>query len=659
MKKPVSIALALLCAGALVGIFVATGLERSIQYLLYDVAARWEAPIVAKDRSSVELVFVDQYSLDWVENNLGYAWPWPRELYGYMAQFFSKARSQTYDIVFSGTSPYGVQDDEHFAALLAKAGNVVVASAAQAGQKERQKTGPGALSDIAQRPITNVLYGNATGIIAADGVLRQYPLTLGTNGYGRGNGNGSGNRGDNGGDNDADVGTLPSLGVAALLKAGVSSSALRATTAEPAPRAQSSGGQCLPYIKFRGESPSFRAYNAAEILASAIRFSAGGAGGQPRFCPEDFAGKLVFIGYSAPGLLDRQAVPVDGAMPGTEIHASFADAYLNGHLAWPLSVWANLAIALCLGLLSASYAEAMHKPFALALGAGGALILPFLIGFALYHVGYVSSMGAHTLVSAFAYVFGIMFAYLDERQHKAYLKRAFAQYLAPSIVDEIVKRPQALHLGGEERTVTVFFSDIEGFTSLSESMQPEDLAHFMNTYLSAMTSIILEEQGTIDKYVGDAIVAFWNAPLDEPDHAAKAVRAALRCQDMLETGQFPKTRFGIHTGKAVVGNMGSEFRFNYTALGDAVNTASRLESANKELGTRVLVSADTVQAVRGRANAGSALAGPELELIEFRRLGLLAVPGKSLPVEVWEPYWARSGPTDVPCWDGVRVIEGK
>ncbi len=113
MKKPVSIALALLCAGALVGIFVASGLERSIQYLLYDVSARWEAPIVARNQSSVELVFVDQYSLDWVENNLGYSWPWPRELYGYMAQFFSKARSQTYDIIFSGTSPYGVQDDEH------------------------------------------------------------------------------------------------------------------------------------------------------------------------------------------------------------------------------------------------------------------------------------------------------------------------------------------------------------------------------------------------------------------------------------------------------------------------------------------------------------------------------------------------------------------
>jgi len=633
--------LALLCAGALVGIFVASGLERSIQYLLYDVSARWEAPIVARNQSSVELVFVDQYSLDWVENNLGYSWPWPRELYGYMAQFFSKARSQTYDIIFSGTSPYGSQDDEHFAALLTKAGNVVVASTAQEAQEENKKTMSGTASDVAQGPITNVLYGDAAGTIASDGVLRQYPLTLGTN--------------------DTKIGTLPSLGVAALLKAGVPTSELRATAVEPGPRAQNSGGQssgeqCLPYIKFRGESPSFKAYNAAEILASAIKFS---AGRQPRLCPEDFADKLVFIGYAAPGLLDRQAVPVDAAMPGTEIHASFADAYLNGHLAWPLSVWANLAIALCLGLLAGSYAEAVHKPFALALGAVGALIVPFLLGFGLYHLGYVSSMGAHTLVSAFSYVFGIMFAYLDERQHKAYLKRAFAQYLAPSVVDEIVKTPQVLHLGGEERIVTVFFSDIEGFTSLSESMPPEDLAHFMNTYLSAMTSIILEEQGTIDKYVGDAIVAFWNAPLDEPDHAAKAVRAALRCQDMLETGQFPKTRFGIHTGKAVVGNMGSEFRFNYTALGDAVNTASRLEAANKEIKTAILVSADTVQAIRARANAESALSGHELGLIEFRRLGLIAVLGKSLPVEVWEPYWARSGPTDVPCWDGVRVIDGK
>lgn len=618
---------AFLCAAVLVVLLFFSGASLGLQNLLYDIAARWEARTLsgAGETSSVELVYVDQYSLEWVETNLGYVWPWPRELYGLMAEFLSQARSQTYDIIFSGESSYGPEDDGRFAALVAKAGNVVLV---RAGDGKGYAPGNGKVPDGGRADVSengpqygNIQYGSAAGIVSADGVLRQYPLWW------------------------KDDRANPSLGVAALLKAGIPESRI------PARRSA--------YIKFKGTSPSYPAHNAAEIIAAAIRLR---SGKEAHISPRTFAGKLVFIGYSAPGLLDRQAVPTDGSMPGTEIHASFAANFLGGRLAWPLAPWVDILIAALLGMGAAWLAGAVRKPVFLALGALGALLIPFTLDYVIYHFGYVASMGIHTLAAVFAYIFSIVFAYVDERKHKAYLRKAFSQYLAPQVVDVMVKNPHLLRLGGEERTVTVFFSDIEGFTGLAESMPPGDLGRFMNNYLSLMTSVILEERGTIDKYIGDAIVAFWNAPLDQSDHAARAVRAALRCQERLAAeelkfasrgGVFPKTRIGVHTGKAIVGNMGSEFRFNYTALGDTVNTANRLESANKAVGTRILVSGETVrQATEDLETSGS-------DGILFRRLGLVAVPGKKTPVEVWEPYAGATGPSIVPSWEGVKEISVK
>ncbi|MCE5256532.1 MAG: adenylate/guanylate cyclase domain-containing protein [Spirochaetaceae bacterium] len=589
---------AFLCAAAVVLLLTLAGASSGLQNMLYDLAARGEARLMPKEEPQVELVYIDQYSLDWVEKNLGYAWPWPRELYGLMAGFLSQARSQTYDIIFSGQSSYGPEDDQRCAALMERAGNVVLAEATAS----RLTAG-------------NLHYGSARGIVCADGVLRQYPLWW------------------------KDDRTEPSLGVAALLKAGLPKLQI------PAQRSA--------YLKFRGKSPSYPAHNAAEILASAIQLV---RGGEAQISPKTFAGKLVFVGYSAPGLLDRQAVPTDGAMPGTEIHANFAANFLEGKLAWPLAGWVDFLLAIFLGIGFAWLAGTLRKPLALAGGALGAILAPFILDSALYHFGYVASMGIHSLMAILAYIFSIIFAYIDERKRKAFIKSAFSQYLAPSVVDALMRNPQRLSLGGEERRITVFFSDIEGFTGMAESMSPQELGRFMNSYLSLMTSIILEEQGTIDKYVGDAIVAFWNAPLDQEDHAARAVRAALRCQEALSGARlefislgnaFPRTRIGIHTGKAIVGNMGSEFRFNYTALGDAVNTASRLEGANKSLGTEILVSSDTVEHASHSAD------------IHFRRLGLIVVPGKKAAVEAWEPWLEGKTPSGVQPWEGLKIIQEK
>jgi adenylate cyclase len=261
----------------------------------------------------------------------------------------------------------------------------------------------------------------------------------------------------------------------------------------------------------------------------------------------------------------------------------------------------------------------------------------------------------------FTYGAGIVLSYVAEGRKRAFLRRSFSQYLAPEVIDRLIKDPATLRLGGEERELSLFFSDVKGFTPISESMEPARLAEFMNLYLSIVTKAILDEGGTVDKYIGDAVVAFWNAPLRQADHGERAVRAALTCLAAVEAARAsfaalgtepPFSRIGIHTGRAVVGNMGSPSRFNYTALGDAVNTASRLEEANKAVGGSILVSAATVEACAGPLDplANRAAAGG----IEFRRLGTIIVDGRKSPIEVWEPRLEQGVFSSVLPWEGEK-----
>jgi adenylate cyclase len=222
--------------------------------------------------------------------------------------------------------------------------------------------------------------------------------------------------------------------------------------------------------------------------------------------------------------------------------------------------------------------------------------------------------------------------YATEGRQKAFYRHAFRHYLSPVVIDRLLDNPGQLKLGGERRELSIFFSDLHGFSSISERLDPQDLTLLLNDYLSDMTDIILEEEGTIDKYEGDAIIAFWNAPLDQPDHALRACRAALRCQQRLQerrreflerAGSPLRMRIGINTGMVVVGNMGSRQRFDYTVLGDAANLASRLEGANKAFGTGIMIAESTWVQTHGQ--------------IRGREIGLLRVVGRKAPVRVFEP----------------------
>jgi len=612
-------------AGA--ALFFASGLSTGLDRGLYDFRASLSAKmsLSAKggsvDSGPVELVFIDQYSLAWVEENLGFGWPWPRELYGILAEYCSQAKTVAFDILFTETSSFGPEDDLRCARAMDKAGNVVLAEARDRFLTARRSA----------LPVENVRFGSVAAALDEDGVVRRY----------------------NPGSLDE-----PSFGLAVLDADG---------------RREGPPNNAETYLRFLGPSPSLPARNAAEVLSSALSLK---RGGEPQINAGYFKDKYLVFGFSAPGLLDRQAVPTDPAMPGAEIHGTFIRNFLDGRLLRPLSWPWELLLVLALGAASAFCASWFRKPSALVSAAGLVLLVPVLTASLFYEAGLVSVPGLELAAASLSFVGGILFSYVAEGRNRAFLKKSFSQYLSPEVIEELSKNPGLLKLGGEERTISVFFSDIEGFTSLSESLSPERLALFMNRYLSILSECILAEGGTLDKYVGDAVMAFWNAPLGQEDHAVRALRAALRCQGALEAAMaefkaqgfpLPRTRIGIHTGTAIVGNMGSQWRFNYTALGDVVNTASRLEEANKSIGTGLLVSGDTVAQARGSRE------------LSFRRLGALLLQGKSKPGEVWEVRFAAEGglsensdtgstqgsapkvaseASPVPAWEGVRDCRG-
>jgi len=260
------------------------------------------------------------------------------------------------------------------------------------------------------------------------------------------------------------------------------------------------------------------------------------------------------------------------------------------------------------------------------------ICVPVILCLVAYRLGFwlplvVQETGvAVTLFSA-----GLIY-YTTEGRQKAFIKSAFKQYLSPAVIEQIIVHPERLKLGGERRELSIFFSDLEGFTGLSEGLDPEALTNLLNVYLTAMTDIIQEEGGTVDKYEGDAIIAFWNAPLEQQDHAVRCVRAVLRCQAKLAEmrpkfkeiiGKDLKMRIGVNTGHAVVGNMGSHSRFDYTMIGDAVNLAARLEGINKQFGTYVLISESTMKKMAGA--------------YPVREISRVAVVGRCEPVVVYEP----------------------
>jgi adenylate cyclase len=331
------------------------------------------------------------------------------------------------------------------------------------------------------------------------------------------------------------------------------------------------------------------------------------------------AGKLVLIGTSATGLVDNRTTPVEPVMPGFEIHAQVLESALTGAvLAQPnYGIAVEFLAALIIGLLVIIFTPNLG-PVRLVLV--GALFATLLVGTSWYFYAHYRLLIDFTypLMSTTAiYLALIFFSFVREQAQRRQIRSAFGQYLSPALVEQLAQSPEKLVLGGEEREMTIMFSDVRGFTTISETYKndPQGLTRLMNRFLTPLTNAILARKGTIDKYMGDAIMAFWNAPLDDHEHQINACEAAI---DMLEKiDELNKVReqeakdgghvyiplnvgVGLNTGACVVGNMGSDLRFDYSVYGDSVNLASRLEGQSKEYGFPIIVGSKTALAAKDK-----------------------------------------------------------
>ena len=579
------------------------------------------------------IIALDQYSLDFAKENFksfGY-WPWARDLYTPIIDFCTRAgaKAVVFDVFFTEPSRIGVEDDQKLGESIATNKRFIVALTHGAtakwpaeipaprfnvtGINEYLATHPGnlvmpnAAFSIPEVSTNAIIIGHAVGYPDPDGkVRRTSPLRMF--------------------DNHA----IPSLGLAAFLVAN------QDAKMEIRNNSLFVGQHTIPLndrggtiLNFRGPAKVYKIINAAAVLNSELRLR---ENGKPEIDPASFKGKYIFFGFTAPGLLDLKATPVSKIYPGVAVHATFLDNLLSNDFIKESSARTVILLVLLFGMAAGIAGRFCQNGTQSSLTFLLLLPFPMLLGFAAYSKNIWLNVSPQELSIAIALVSAAILNYATEGRQKRFIKSAFKQYLSSEVIEKLVNDPSHLKLGGETRELSIFFSDVAGFTGISEILGPEQLTALLNEYLTSMTDIIYSEGGTIDKYEGDAIIAFWNAPLDLADHPKHAVMSAIRCNKKLEElrpilkekyGRDLFARIGINTGKVVVGNMGSTQRFNYTFLGDAGNLASRLEGQNKTFGTSIMISEFTFK-----------MLGDD---IAAREISSIRVVGKKVPIRVYEP----------------------
>jgi len=374
-------------------------------------------------------------------------------------------------------------------------------------------------------------------------------------------------------------------------------------------------------VNYRGSSKTFPHISITDIL-------------RHRVPPETFKDKIVLVGATAIGIYDMRVTPFSNVFPGLEIHANIIDNILQqDFLQRP--EWArffDLAAMVLLGLIVGLLVPRVRALPGTAVTIGLLVTYILLCQYLFTHLGaWLNIVYPVGVVLVLTYVCLTVYKYLTEERQKKFIKDAFSTYLAPSVVSQLIKSPEKLVLGGEDRVITAFFSDVQGFTSISERLTPTQLVELLNEFLTEMTGVILDYEGTVDKFEGDAIIAFFGAPNTLEDHALRACKACIDMQKKLvelrakwkaEDRPQLRMRIGLNTGSAVVGNMGSQNRMDYTMMGDSVNTAARLESVNKIYGTYSIISESTYI--------------PAKDEIFARELDCVNVVGKGEPVGIYE-----------------------
>ena len=632
------------------------GFLQTIELKTYDWRlTRTANPATA--RRDIALVDIDEYSLQNLEPNTG-RWPWPRAVHSMLIDFLARAPAKVvvYDVVFSGADtqsgfPFGgatwtgAESDRALADSVKAAGNVIVPidatfEGASTGREAPPRDDGFRLSAAAPPVERSVLlppyqgladaaasFGHNLVVLDADGPLRHTVPFVQSQSI-----------------------AIPSLGLMAAVRAmGLEPDAVRIEGDElligdrraalSLRRTRSANGDrtySRALINFRGpallddlKSRPYPSFSFFDLLYAEQQIL---DGQKPNVDPSAFKDKLVFVGVSASGLADAFETPFSrGRMPGMQVHAGVADDILSNRFLRAGSGPSRIAI-----VLAVSTAAGLISTLLAAFWASGAVVI--LIGAigwiatALFASGYWMNLSQPVLGSALALFGGVSYQYFVEGRDKRKMKRLFGQYVSKDVYEQLVANPALARLGGQRREMTVLFSDIRGFTSVTERGQPEEIVGMLNEYFTRMVDIVFRYRGTVDKFVGDMVMALFGAPLDDPDHADHAVQAALDMIAELQQlnqawkaqGRFAELDIGIgvNTGIMIAGNIGSDAIMSYTVIGDAVNLGSRLESLNKQYGTRIIVSDATRRALKGR--------------YQFRPLGDVVVKGKTEPVAIFE-----------------------
>ena len=628
-------------------------LLQAIELKTYDWRLSWTArPETAL--KNIALVEIDEYSLRNLQPNAG-RWPWPRVVHGELIDYLTRAPAKViaYDIdfaeadsrtgfAFGDSTISGADSDKAMADSIAAAGNVILlADATFSGEApgvpplddEGYKLDVDGITErkVVYRPF-DLLARAAAGvghnlfILDPDGPIRHtVPFVR------------SAHR------------AIPSLGLAAAIKtAGIAPSSVRlegttlwvgdkAMPLESREVGNSTGIERYLWglINFRGpalladlKSHTYPTYSFFDLLYSQEQIL---AGEKPDVDPAVFRDKIVFVGTTASGLFDVFETPFShGKMPGSQIHAAVADEFLSGRFMRPASTSVRVASVLGAGLLVGVGAALVPAGWATVATVGLVAAFGWLATW-LFAGGYWLNASQPVLSSSFALFGAVGYQYFVEGREKRKMKKLFGQYVSKDVYDHLVADPTLARLGGQRREMTVLFSDIRGFTTVSEKGQPEDIVRTLNEYFTQMVAIVFRHTGTIDKFVGDMVMALFGAPLEDPLSADHAVDAALEMLDELHRLNLKWTAegrpvldigIGINTGPMIAGNIGSDQIMSYTVIGDAVNLGSRLESLNKNYSTRIIISENTKRRLT--------------KSYDFRPLGDVVVKGKSQPVAIFE-----------------------
>lgn len=569
------------------------GFEQDVLNSLFDL----RGPIPPK--TPIVIVSIGEESFD----ELNLQWPWPRALHGKLLDIVRQGKPAAIgiDIVFPEPSAQGPADDTALGAAVQRAGNVVLAAALT-----RAKTAA-FTKDSLNPPIEAIrgeraVVGFANFLPDEDAFVRSASLTR-----------------------PFQDRQLESLDLA-LYRLGVKAG----IPARPLPRWSD------VLINYVGPPQSFQTIPYYQVLRGEVG-------------PEHFTGKIVLIGATSPILHDVFPTPFapTGLMAGVEIHANVIETLFQGLALRRVPRGAVLLLLLAAAAVAMRLAARLRPLLGLAAVLGGIVFyaLACFAAFAWSHVWV--DFAAVPLALLAGHAATTIERFIQEQREKRRLSRFFS----PSIVAEVVRHKDDLQLGSARRLTTVLFSDIRGFTTMSEKMTPEDVASFLREYLTVMTNEVFKEGGTVDKYIGDAVMALWNVPFEQPDHAARAVRTALAFQEQLEPlavrfrakyGSDLRCGVGVNTGDAVVGTIGSEQRLEYTAIGDTINLGSRLESITKDFKVPIVISETT-----------RSYLGPEFLT---RYLGEVKVKGKEIAVKIYSVAPASSRLNERVAVDGSIVV---